>query len=183
MKLDNGGGDNFIGFVDLVADIDDHGTVIIDHKTSAMDYEPDSVLTSPQLAGYMHTLYPKYKTRKAGYIVFKKNIKKNRVKICSQCGHDGTGGRHKTCDNVISGKRCGGEWTETLTPEVVVQVIIDTIPERTEEIVLENMDLVNDGIKNKVFTRNLNMCKNYYGGLCPYFNLCYKNKKEGLEQC
>lgn len=183
VKLDNGAGDTIIGFVDLIADFDDYGPVILDNKTSILEYDKDSVLTSPQLSMYVNMLSEEYGTRKGGYIVMRKSIKKNREKVCSVCGHDGSGGRHKTCDAVVEGKRCGGTWNETLRPEVVIQVIVDEIPLRTEEIVMENLDLVNNGIKNEVFTRNLGMCKNYFGGLCPYFNKCYKNKDEGLEQC
>lgn len=180
VQLENDSGDSVVGYVDLIADVEGHGTVILDNKTSGMKYEEDSVITSPQLSLYLHILEDQYKTRKAGYIVLIKQVIKNKKKVCSKCGHDGSGARHKTCDNMVDGKRCHGDWNETIDPEIFVQFIVDEIPEQTENIVLENMDNVNDAIKHGVFTRNLNSCQNWYGGKCAFFDLCYKNKMSGL---
>lgn len=181
ISLSNGE-DTVTGFVDVVARVKGHGIVILDNKTSSIEYAEDSVITSPQLSLYMHALYPAYQTRKAGYIVLRKQIKKNRVKICESCGHDGSATRHATCANTVNNKRCGGPWKETLSPEVDVQIIINDIPERTEDIVLDNYDTITHAIKNEVFPRNLHSCSNMYGGPCPYFNLCYKNSNDGLEK-
>lgn len=180
VSLTNESGDSIIGYVDLIADIKGHGTVILDNKTSAREYAEDSVLTSPQLALYMHALHEQYQTRKAGYIVLRKNIMKNRKKVCNTCGYDGSGARHKTCSNVVNGVRCVGEWVETFDFDIFIQFIIDEIPEQTESIVLENTDIINEAIKTGIFPRNLNTCNNYYGGKCAYFDLCYKNKPTGL---
>jgi hypothetical protein len=180
--LDNGCGDEVTGYVDLVADVEGHGTVILDNKTSAMEYEQDSVKLSPQLALYTHALESEYNTRKAGFIVLRKQVIKNRVKICSVCGNDGTGGRHDTC-NAMTGKvRCHGAWNETIKPEIGVQIIIDTIPRELESMVLQNIDDVNLSIKNNIFTRNLNACSNWYGSKCSYFDKCYNNKDKGLSK-
>lgn len=175
------GEDSVIGFVDVIAEVEGEGVVIFDNKTSSMAYEDDSVITSPQLSLYMHALYGEYKTRKAGYIVLRKQIKKNRVKTCTKCGYDGTGARHTTCNNTIEGKRCGGAWAEAIDPEVDIQVIIDEIPTKTEDIVIDNYDAIAQSIKHGVFHRNLQSCKNYYGSKCPYFDLCYKGSKKGME--
>lgn len=175
VSLSNGD-DSIIGYIDFVADYNGK-KVIFDNKTATFPYEPDSVLTSPQLSLYVHA---EGSTRYGGYIVLQKLIKKNRVKVCGKCGHDGSGGRHKTCDKEIEGKRCGGAWIETINPEVNIQIIVDEIPERTEQIVIENMDKANEGIKSGNFTRNFNMCDNFYGGSCPYKGLCFKSKMEGL---
>ena len=180
VSLENDAGDEIIGYVDLVADVKDVGTVILDNKTSAMEYEEDSVLTSPQLSQYVHMLEAEYNTRKAGYIVLRKNVIKNRKKTCSKCNHDGSGGRAKTCDNVIAGKRCGGEWVEVIDPDIAIQFITDEIPAQTEQIVIENIDDVNQAIKHGHFTRNLNSCNNTYGGPCPYRDLCFKGSEKGL---
>lgn len=180
VDLNNEDGDAITGFVDLVADIKGHGTVILDNKTSAMEYDADAVVTSPQLSLYVHCLGEEFSTRKGGFIVLKKNVMKNRKKKCSVCGHNGTGSRAKTCDNVINDKRCSGAWDEVISPEVDVQILIDEIPEQTESIVMENFLDVNDAIKQKHFTRNLHSCTNTYGGLCPYFHLCFKGKMIGL---
>jgi PD-(D/E)XK nuclease superfamily len=183
VSLSNNVGDSIVGYVDLIAELkgEEGVAVILDNKTSSMEYEADSVLTSPQLSLYTHILEKEYSTRKAGYIVLRKQIIKNRKKICKSCGFDGSGGRHTTCNNTIGGKRCGGEWVETISPEVAIQFIVDEIPEATEALVMENVDGINDAIKAKSFTRNLNSCSNWYGGKCAYFNLCYRNNMQGLE--
>lgn len=180
IDLTNEDGDSVTGVVDLVARVKGHGIVILDNKTSGMDYEEDSVVTSPQLSLYVHALKEKYGTQKAGYIVLKKQIKKNRVKTCSSCLNDGTGSRAKTCDAVIEGKRCGASWDESISPEVGIQIIIDTIPEKLEAMVVDNYADVNHAIKSGVFTKNFNSCKNTYGGNCPYYNLCHKSSMDGL---
>jgi hypothetical protein len=180
VSLDNEVGDKIVGYVDLIADVKGVGTVILDNKTSAREYEEDSVLTSPQLSLYTHILKDKYNTRLAGYIVMRKSVIKNRKKICSKCEYDGSGARHKTCNNVVEGVRCNGEWTETIDPDIHIQFITDSIPEKTEEIVLENTDVINESIKQGLFPRNLNSCTNYFGGNCPYLGLCYKGDMHGL---
>ena len=181
IELENGD-DRIIGYIDMVAEVEGHDQpIVLDLKTSAMEYEEDAVLTSPQLTLYMHAVSDKYNTRKAGYIVLNKNLIKNRKKICSKCSYDGSGGRHKTCANEHEGKRCNGEWTETINPEVYVQFIIDEIPKQTEDLVLENIDDINTAIKTGHFTRNLSICANgVYGGPCDYLKYCYKNSMEGL---
>lgn len=180
IELDNGE-DKVIGYIDIVANVEGHEEpIVLDLKTSASQYEDDSVLTSPQLSLYVHAVADKYKTKKAGYIVLNKNIIKNKTKTCAKCGHDGTGGKHKTCNNEISGRRCNGEWNETFNPEAQVQFIIDRIPDATENLVLENIDDINVAIKTGHFTRNLSVCTNTFGGLCDYINLCYRGKMDGL---
>lgn len=179
----NNGEDKVIGYIDIVAEVEGHKEpIVLDLKTSASQYEEDAVLTSPQLTLYVHAVSDKYKTKKAGYIVLNKNLIKNRKKVCSKCGHDGSGGRHKTCANETEGKRCNGDWIETVSPEVYVQFIIDEIPEQTENLVLENIDDINTAIKTGHFTRNLSMCTNTFGGLCDYINLCYRGSMDELTQ-
>jgi len=180
ISMSNSDGDEIVGYVDLIADVKGHGIVILDNKTSSMEYDASSVLTSPQLSLYMHILEEEYKTRKAGYIVMRKSIIKNRKKICSKCGHDGSGKAHKTCDALIDGKRCHGEWNETIDPDVHIQFIVDEIPKQTEAIVLENINSTNEAIKAGHFTRNFNSCHNHFGSKCPYFEKCYFDKDDGL---
>jgi hypothetical protein len=177
IDLVNSDGDSLIGYVDLIGHwMGEDEPTVIDYKTSASEYEADSVLTSPQLSIYCHALGLK----KAGYIVFRKGILKNKVKICSVCGLIGTGSRAKTCTNDATGERCGGAWDETIKPECDIQIIMDKIPERTEQIVLENIDSSNRGIKAGIFSRNFNSCGNFGG--CPYKGKCFKDSDEGLEQ-
>lgn len=180
IELENDG-DSVIGYIDLVASWKGYDKpVVLDFKTSARKYDEEtSVIMSPQLSLYMNAVSDKYEnTRLAGFLVLSKQIKKNRVKICSKCGNDGSGGRHKTCAAEIEGKRCNGEWKETLKLEATTQTIIKEIPPRTEEIVMENVSHVNDSIKNGIFHRNLNSCTSPFP--CEFLKLCWSNSEEGL---
>ena len=178
IELNNNSGDSLIGYADLLGTWKDiEGPIVIDYKTSSMRYADDSVTTSPQLSIYAHALGYK----KAGYVVFSKHIKKNKTKECSICKFDGTSSKARSCNNEINGVRCGEAWNETIRPSVDIQVLINEIPERTDEIVLDNVQMINKAIKSGVFVRNFNSCKTGYG-ICPYYNLCYKNKSDGLEK-
>ena len=92
---------------------------------------------------------------------------------------DGTGQRHKTCDNVIDGKRCNAEWIETINPKAWIQIIINEIPKMTEDLVLENIDQINESIKSGIFIRNLQSCIMPWGK-CNFYEKCYKGKDTDL---
>jgi len=181
-KLENDAGDMVVGYADMVAEWEGYDEpIIFDFKTSAKDYAVDSVLTSPQLTLYVHSLSSSYKnTRRAGYIVLNKNVRKNRIKTCKTCNYVNEGTNHKTCNNILeSGIRCNSEWDSKLDPKIHVQLVIDLIPEKTEDIVLENFDYINASIKNGVFHRNFSSCVKAYGK-CTFYNLCYRDDKSDL---
>jgi hypothetical protein len=186
VTLENSTGDSIIGYADLVCRWKGlKYPVVFDFKTSSIKYDRDSVLTSPQLTLYVHALEEKFQTRLAGFIVLQKRIQKNKTKKCSNCKFDGTGSRAKTCTNELDdgdlGKRsrCGSEWIETLNPEVEVDIIINEIPQATEDLVIENLDYINTAIKTNSFHRNLNSCVMAWGK-CEFYNKCYKGDDSGL---
>ena len=169
------GDDQLLGFVDLIAELEDHGVVIIDHKSSKMDYEDDAVSHSAQLILYTHCLSEKYNTNKAGFIVMKKGMKKD--KKCSVCGHVGKG-THKTCDAEVDGKRCNGKWDKKLRAEF--QVIVDEVPEAKQDMIMENIDELNKCIKAELYPANYEKCTNWYGGMCAFYHKCHSNSMKGL---
>lgn len=163
------------GILDFEAElIGVDGIVVCDNKTAGRDYEQDAVINSVQLAGYG--------AKVGAYIVFNKTVKKNRTKECSICKKNGTGQRHKTCDATVDGVRCNGDWIETITPEIVPQIIIDKVPEHNREMVETAFSETELLIETKVFPRNLNNCGKQYGQPCPYINLCWKNDMSGLKK-
>jgi hypothetical protein len=171
-------GDEITGFVDAVVEWSDGRIVVIDNKTAAREYDWDAVQKSTQLALYVHALSEEFKTRTAGFIVLRKAINKNKTKQCNKCGHNGTGSRARSCDNEIDGKRCTGAWDEKINPEGEINVLLANIPERLEEIVLENMADMTYLIKQGVFPRSLNSCDKPFP--CPYKGLCHANDKSEL---
>jgi hypothetical protein len=183
-KLDSNCGDTVEGIVDLVVRLHDDTVVLLDNKTSSVDYGPDSVRTSQQLTLYklvlndMHSkgLFP-HKIDKCGYAVIKKRPTKIVDKVCKSCGHKATGS-HKTCNNTIDEKRCGGEWDGTINYVFETQFLLDNISENQEDLVLETINEVNKAISHEIFTPNLNSCIGVYGK-CVYYSLCHsKNETE-----
>jgi PD-(D/E)XK nuclease superfamily len=182
VELKNDAGDKIIGYADMVVRYEGYDKpIVLDLKTSSREYARDAVLTSPQLALYVHSLYEQHETRLAGFVVMSKHIKKNRKKTCSLCSNDGTGKRHKTCDAESAGIRCNGSWTEVIEPEAVVEVMIDEIPSRMENMVMDNMDSIAKLIKYGVFIRNLSACDRPWGP-CAFKGLCHKGSMEGLRK-
>jgi hypothetical protein len=178
----NGSGDEIVGYIDAVLKwrgIEE--PIVFDFKTSARPYEDDAVLTSSQLSVYVNAVTEKYKTRKAGYIVLSKAINKNKNKICSECGYDGTGANHRTCpEKDTDGNRCNGEWKIGIDPQCVAQVIINDLPESIENLVMENMDVINSCINNNIYSRNLNNCMTRYNTLCSYYDVCHGGCYDGV---
>lgn len=172
ISLSNDAGDTINGVVDLIVELKDGKRYIMDNKTSSRVYDSDSAMRSQQLIIYYHDLKDEFKLDGVGFIVIYKNINKNKEKVCSKCKHSGTGKSHRTCDNMIEGKRCQGEWNVTCNPDCFIDIITNPITKAAEDLVLEAFDEANDAIKNKVFNPNLNACKN--GSLaCPYFQKCW----------
>lgn len=180
IDLKNDDGDSIIGFVDLVVELEDGRIAILDNKTSSIEYAEDSVKRSAQLALYKNGV-TEWPTTWAGYIVIRKGIIKNRSKMCKECGHEAEkGSRHRTCANEMNGKRCGGEWIEWIQPEADINVIIDEIPAATENLVMENCADITHMIKQEIYPRNLNSCKQPWGD-CAYMQYCWGNDATGLE--
>lgn len=171
------------GFIDFIAEWEDGKTVLFDNKTSSIDYPADSVKTSQQLAIYKEACAQAGITLDAfGYIILYKRLEKGRDRKCPKCGFKPPkSSKFKSCNNEISGQRCGNAWEDVLSLEVRHQVIIDSIPDRTQDIVMENLDTVVKMINNEIFPRNFNACKGAFG-LCAYYNLCYNKSEDGLEK-
>lgn len=170
-------GDSSIGYADAVIDLKGYNKpVVLDFKTAAREYELDSVIKSVQLSQYISILGEKYGTRLCGYAVFLKNITKNRVKICDRCEFDGSNTRHKTCNNNnVDDERCNGSWIETLKPEAKMQLIVDEIPQETEDFVVDNIAIVSEAIKAGIYTKNINGCHdNGFGRKCEFYDVCWK---------
>jgi hypothetical protein len=178
IELQNSNGDSLLGYADLVCYWkEETEPTVFDYKTSSIAYEEDAVLTSEQLTIYAHAL----NLKRAGYIVLRKGVKKNRIKKCRSCGYDGSSSRAKTCPNEYGGMRCAGEWAETIKPEIEVNILQDNVPERTDEVILENIEAISKAIDASVFIRNYSSCEQPWGR-CAYYNKCWKNDDKDLEK-
>lgn len=178
LKLLDDEGNEIIGFIDLIAEWEDGVVRVLDNKSASRLYERDAVEKSPQL-----TLYGISEgTRDAGFIVYLKNLTKDRKKTCTKCGHYGADTRSKTCDNGKGKARCHGEWSEVVDISCKIQILLGQTTEELENEVLSNANQIKSLIKAGVFEKNLNACDNWYGSPCEYFELCHQGSKEGLEQ-
>ncbi len=167
INLDNGRGDTLIGYPDLVCTWEDNKTYIMDYKTTSYAYEKNAVSISPQLTIYSHAL----NIKDCGFIVFNKKISK--VKTCEKCKGETTDGRIKLCNKLIEGNPCGGS-LGNITLHCNIQLLLDQIPEQTEEEVLQKIEEANLGIKAKIFEKNTEMCLKQFK--CPYPSLCRGGK-------
>jgi len=174
IELKNDVGDTVIGYIDAILDFGD-GPRICDNKTAARAYDEDSANISPQLAVYGHA----EGLTKTAFIVMSKQIKKNRTKVCSKCGNDGSGGRAKTCDRGEGKARCHGEWKETLAPEATIEIIKGDINSVFEGNVLDNYEETLTAINAGAFPRNFSSCR-AYGRKCQFYNLCHVGEDKDL---
>ncbi len=184
ISLENQEGDKITGWVDAILEMDDGKRYIIDHKTSSMEYEDDSAMRSQQLILYYHITKDEYKIDGVGFIVLYKQLDKNKKKVCEKCGFNGSGGRHKTCPNEVDGpdglvERCNGMWKETIDPVGRIQVILNTVSEQAENLVMSVFDEANDGIKKNVFNPNLSACGDG-DWRCAFYKKCWYGSDEDL---
>lgn len=177
IELGSDGQDTVIGYIDAVVKLKGHDEpLVLDNKTASMAYDSDDVKYSQQLSLYCYTLGLK----KAAYAVMLKNIVLNRTKICSKCSFDGSGSRHKTCNNELEGKRCNGDWKETFSPSAQTQLFVDEIPETTQHLIVDNVADINEAIHAKIFPQNLNACHNQFGQPCIYKKYCWEGNSNNL---
>lgn len=166
------------GYLDATVEWRGKGKIILDNKTSGQRYQDNAVEYSTQLAMYA----AEEKINNVAYVVMVKNIKKNKEKICSECGNNGTGKRHKSCDYIIDdGARCAGEWTETINPEAEIQIIHGVITDKVMEVAAELQRNVQVAVDAKLFHCNAGKCNSMYGKQCEYKDYKHKGSLEGLE--
>lgn len=189
IELDDGDGNILNGVIDAVVELQDGRVIILDNKTSAAEYDENSVAGSEQLATYYAILNifaedpgHEWKTpiTGAGYAVMSKKLIKDVNKVCKSCGHIATG-NHKTCDaHTDEGERCNGAWDKTVKFDVKTQFITGNISDQYAEEVLSNASVVKRCIEMGLFPKNFSACESMYGNPCPYINRCHHGSDKGL---
>lgn len=165
------------GIIDLVAVLNTGEKILIDNKTSSIEYTNDSVKTSSQLGLYLkmyNEIFPQQKIEQAAFFIVLKKLTKGIIKKCSQCDTINEG-MHKTCNNIVENKRCNGEFIRIISFQAKTQIVMDQISENVQEMILENANQIKQAIITNTFHRNFNSCLNKYGNLCEYYNLCWNN--------
>ena len=161
IKIENGEGDEIVGFFDMICDIKiprkeklkagekqkyDIKTVLVDHKTSSSRYAKDKIQTSQQLSLYDYAK----EIGLVGYIVGIKKVKTPK-----------------------RGPRKGETHTE-------IQVMFESIPEETQEQFIEDADGILSAIKEGEFPKDESKCKWLFGRRCPYYKLCHEGNDKDL---
>lgn len=159
--------DEIYGTVDLIVRWEDGRLLLLDNKTSSFRYSAEDARNSSQLSLYHYVISEKYPIDGIGYIVLNKNINKNRLKTCKKCGNI-TDTRHETCNAMIDGKRCHGEFHITINPTVDVEFIIDQIDPDVQEQVIQMFDEANNGIAEGKFATEHTQPFGKFGP-CEYF--------------
>lgn len=186
-------GDAVTGYLDFVLKIKGRDKpVIFDLKTAASPYKQEQINNSDQLTLYAAIEGENFKTDDVGYVVCVKNIKKNTVGYCKKCGNKKVG-QWKTCNNMLSkteagellyGKdyRCNGEWENKVELEPEIQVLIESKTEKQMTEVLLDQGNILEAMKRQIVYKNTSKCNSWYGGRCPYYNLCYNDDTTGLRK-
>jgi hypothetical protein len=164
------------GYLDTTVTWKGLGKRIVDHKTSGKPYAEDTIDFSLQLAMYAE----EEQIPEVTLVIFLKNLKKNKRKVCLECGHVGKG-RHDTCDNVIDGERCEGEWELSVDPEAEIQVLHGTITPQAMLVAKEIPEQVGRAVDAKAFPCNFEQCNRQFGKPCEYKDLKWKGSMNGLE--
>jgi RecB family exonuclease len=173
----NADGDEIKGIIDLIVKWEDGKIYLLDNKTSSYSYAWDSARTSPQLTLYDYVVNEKYKLDGIGYIVLDKNIKKNKILTCKDCGGTTTNSRLKTCaqDLGIDGHRCNGQFSIQINPSVNISYIFDTVDKKFQDKIIQQFDDANNGICNEIFAKKHNPKFGPYGP-CEYYYYTPSNK-------
>ena len=182
IELTNSNGDSVIGYVDLIAKLDDDTVAVLDIKTSGKEYEVDSVEKSVQLALYSYAIADEIPHSKCGFMVLIKKPVKEYSKVCESCGAENES-THKSCPVILpGGKKCGGSFKTDVSFYGESQLLLDTINERTKQMIVDNFDMASRAISSGIYIRNFTACKSIFGQECPYMGKCFKDSCEGLVQ-
>ena len=184
---DDSTGDSITGVIDMVLEIEGHTKpIIFDLKTASQPYTQDQIDLTEQLTLYSAMKSQDWNTDLVGYVVLSKNIPKQIEYFCAKCGHSKLG-KHKTCDNKVpvdgsASKlvRCDGEWKPKVVLNPEVQVLVEQKTSKQVNDLLEDYSNIIVAMKNRIVYRNTSKCNSWYGGPCPYKNLCWKGSMDGL---
>jgi hypothetical protein len=175
-------GDSIVGYIDMVVELEGiEKPVIIDLKTAARPYTEEHLDNSEQLGLYYAMESRNYDTNLVGFLVLCKQIPKEESSYCQDCGYV-KDGRHRTCNNAVAGARCGGDWITKKTPKPEVQLLIQAKTDEEIQLVLDDAANIIESMKQGIVYRNLDVCTNWYGGLCPFYEACHKGDFSRVEK-
>ena len=175
-------GDSIQGFVDMVLEYEGYDKpIIFDLKTASQPYDEAQLETSEQLTLYAAMKGNEYNTDLVGYVVLCKNINKEKEAFCKKCNYI-KNGSHRTCNSLIEGVRCNGEWDEKTVLNPKVQVLIEQKTPDKINMLLNDVSNIVLAMKHNIVYKNSSKCDNWYGNPCPYKKACWKNDTSDLKK-
>lgn len=179
-------GDSVIGYLDMILKLEGYDKpIIFDLKTAARPYTQENIDLTEQLTLYAAMKGEEYDTDLVGYLVLCKNINKEETSICKKCGHK-KDSSHRTCNNMVDGEtegkqiRCKGEWETKIELKPQVQILVKSKNQKEISDLLADYANIILAMKNDIVYRNTDKCTRWYGGKCPYYNLCHHDSMAGL---
>jgi hypothetical protein len=68
-----------------------------------------------------------------------------------------------------------------MNPECDIDVILNTVPQSAENLVMETFDRANEGINKEIFSPNLFACGDSDSQYrCQFYNKCWNNTEKDL---
>jgi len=167
--------DKITGKLDMVLDYEGYDKpIIFDLKTAARPYTEAQIELTEQLTLYSAMVGKEYDTDLVGYIVLVKALGRDTDEFCSECNYT-KDSRHRTCNNIINGERCGGKWEKRVKLRPQIQVMVKEKTKADIDALLLDYGNIIHAMKEKIVYRNQDKCNNWYGSKCCYYGACYKN--------
>lgn len=161
-------GDNIVGYVDYVVEMNDGTIVILDCKTAAAAYDDHKLDTSEQLKTYAAALSHHFEEiPQIGYLVLVKKL--NTEKSCTNCGALRENSKLKNCVS------CGEGKYESASYSAEVQLMRREVYEDEMDDQLEDYSQVADAVRNKIRYKNPENCFSF-GRRCEFYDHCHKGK-------
>lgn len=180
--VDETTGDRVGGKLDMVLSYKGYNKpIIFDLKTAGRPYTEEQLELTEQLTLYAAMVGHKYNTDLVGYVVLCKQMNKEEIDYCEQCGKV-RDTRAKTCDGTINGKRCGAEWKHKKKIKGTVQVMIQQKSQKQIDDLLIDYSNVILGMASKVVYKNTNKCSDWYGSRCAYYDACHNDDYKDLKK-
>lgn len=161
-------GDNIVGYVDYVVEMNDGTIVVLDCKTAASAYDQHKLDTSEQLKTYAAALASNFdEVPQIGYLVLVKDLVTE--KSCTNCGAIRENSKLKNC------VACGEGKYEKASYSAEIQLMRREIYEDEMDDQLEDYSQVADAIRNKIRYKNPENCFSF-GRRCEFYEYCHKGK-------
>jgi hypothetical protein len=187
VDIQDGAGNEITGYIDLLCNMEGYelsngrkltseDLVVADVKTASATYweKLDNIEDSDQLDGYLCSpqVQSLQSTNLVCYMAISKQISKIEKSFCKSCGHEKST-THKKCNNEVDGKRCNGDWNESVTYFCESKIVIAERNLQEAAQIYTDYDHIVRAIQADIYPRNRESCM-AYNQVCEYKDICGK---------